>query len=429
MGTTFDIPRVISPRATEADACPLLTTAAAPRLAPDAARALLERYDVGPFDGAGQLVVVAMSGGVDSAVAALLLRERGYRVVGVNMRLYNPPDEQGHHNPCCSLDAMEDARATCRRIDIPFYAMNMAKEFDAEVITRFVDEYANGRTPNPCLECNRHVKFTHLIAKARALGAHALATGHYARIERDAHDVYRLYRALDETKDQSYVLHTLSQTQLAYLRFPLGRLRKTDTRALARAFGLPVADKAESQDICFVGKGQYAEFVRRRRPRLTEPGPIVNLRGETLGTHAGLLRYTVGQRKGLGIAAAEPYFVIRLDVATNQLVVGRREEQGTRSAEAHSVSFTSGAWPSAPFDCAALVRYRGTPYSARVEPLEHGRVRVHFAEPPQAVAPGQAIVFYAGEQVLGGGTLAAAHASATATTATLPLRLVSRPAG
>ena len=407
MATTFDIPRVLPPRVAETDACPLVAALEpVPRLNPDAAHALLEHYDIGPRDGAGRLVVVAMSGGVDSAVAAVLLRERGYRVVGVNMRLYNPPDELGHHNPCCSLDAMEDARATCRRIEIPFYAMNMAKEFDTEVISRFVDEYANGRTPNPCLECNRHVKFTHLIAKARALGAHALATGHYARIEHDVDGVYQLYRALDETKDQSYVLHTLAQAQLAYLRFPLGRLRKTATRELARAFGLPVADKAESQDICFVGKGQYAEFVRRRRPALTEPGPIVNLRGTTLGEHGGLLRYTVGQRKGLGIAAAEPYFVIRLDVEANQLVVGTRSELGVVSAEAHTVTFTSERWPSAPFQCDALVRYRGTPYAATVEPLAAGRVRIHFADPPQAVAPGQAIVFYAGDQVLGGGTLA-----------------------
>jgi tRNA-specific 2-thiouridylase len=419
MTSTFNIPRLLPPTVSEAADCPLAASLeTVPRLSAEAARSLLACYDVGPGDGAGQLVVVAMSGGVDSAVAALLLRERGYRVVGVNMRLYNPPDEQGHHNPCCSIDAMEDARATCRSIEIPFYAMNMAKEFDAEVINRFVDGYANGRTPNPCLECNRHVKFTHLIAKARALGAQALATGHYARIERDADSRYQLLRALDETKDQSYVLHSLSQAQLAYLRFPLGRLRKTETRELARAFGLPVADKAESQDICFVAKGQHADFVRRRRPALTEPGPIVNLRGETLGQHHGLLRYTVGQRKGVGVAAAEPYFVVRLDVDANQLVVGTRAELGVVSAEAHRVTFTSGSWPAAPFDCVALVRYRGTPYAATVEPLETGRVCVRFAEQPQAVAPGQAVVFYDGDVVLGGGTLA----STRRPTVTLPLR-------
>jgi tRNA-specific 2-thiouridylase len=245
-----------------------------------------------------------------------------------------------------------------------------------------------------------------------------LATGHYARIERGPDGRYQLLRALDESKDQSYVLHSLSQAQLAYLRFPLGRLRKTETRELARAFGLPVADKAESQDICFVAKGQHAEFVRRRRPELTEPGPIVDLRGETLGQHQGLLRYTVGQRKGLGIAAAEPYFVVRLDVDANRLVVGTRAELGVVSAEAHSVTFTSDNWPAEPFECAALVRYRGTPYAATVEPLAGGRVRVRFADSPQAVAPGQAVVFYDGDVVLGGGTLASTRRPAV----TLPLR-------
>jgi tRNA-uridine 2-sulfurtransferase len=382
-----------------------------PRLSPEEARALLSRYDVGPCDGDGRLVVVAMSGGVDSAVTALVLRERGYRVVGMNMRLYNPPDDQGHHNPCCSIDAMEDARATCQRIDIPFYALNMAKEFEAAVIDTFVHEYANGRTPNPCLECNRHVKFTHLISRARMLGAVHLATGHYARIERDDAGVYHLHRALDTSKDQSYVLHTLSQEQLAYLLFPLGRLRKTEVRELARGFGLPVADKAESQDICFVGKGQYAEFVRRRRDGLTVPGPIVNARGETLGQHRGLLHYTVGQRKGLGVAGPEPYYVLRLDTTGNRLVVGTRSELAFTTLDATSVSLTSDAWPSTPFDCQVVVRYRGTPYTASVEPLEPGRVRVHFVEPPAAVAPGQAVVFYQGDEVLGGGTIAATRAA------------------
>ena len=404
---TFNIPTLL-PRATDGDACSWRAPAApVAQLSSDASRALLARYDVGPPDGAGRLVVVAMSGGVDSAVAALVLRARGYHVVGVNLRLYNPPDDRGQVNPCCSLAAMEDARATCQSIDIPFYALNMAKEFETAVIERFVDEYANGRTPNPCLECNRHVKFTHLIEKARALGAVHLATGHYARIERDTDGVFRLRRALDDTKDQSYVLHTLTQAQLAYLLFPLGRLRKSETRELARAFGLPVADKPESQDICFVGKGDYAEFVRRRRPALSEPGPIVDLRGTTLGQHKGLLRYTVGQRRGLGVAAAEPLFVLRLDLERNALVVGTRAEMGVASVIAERVTLTSDAWPTAPFDCAARVRYRGMPYAATVEPLAPGHVRVRFAEPPQVAAPGQAIVFYDGDEVLGGGTLTA----------------------
>jgi tRNA-uridine 2-sulfurtransferase len=388
--------------------CPLsLPVAALPRLTQDEARALLSRFDVGPVDGNGRLVVVAMSGGVDSAVTALVLRERGYRVVGLNMRLYNPPDNRGHINPCCSIEAMEDARATCQRIDIPFYALNMAREFEDTVIHTFVSEYALGRTPNPCLECNRQVKFKHLFSRARLLGAEHLATGHYARIEQDAGGAYRLYRAFDETKDQSYVLHTLSQEQLAYLLFPLGRLRKTEVRELARGFGLPVADKAESQDICFVGKGGYADFVRRRQPGLTDPGPIVDVRGRHLGQHRGLLNYTVGQRKGLGIAGPEPLFVVRLEPEGNRLVVGTRADMGFTRLKAAGVTLTSDLWPSEAFDCSVVVRYRGTPYEATITPLEPGHVDVQFVESPSAIAPGQAVVFYRGDEVLGGGTIAA----------------------
>lgn len=387
---------------------------ALPRLTAEEARALLARFDVGPIDGAGQTIVVAMSGGVDSAVTALLLRERGYRVVGVNMRLYNPPDDDGFINPCCSIDAMEDARATCQRIDVPFYAMNMAREFEAGVIDRFVHEYASGRTPNPCLECNREVKFRHLIAKARMLGAAGLATGHYARIDRDAAGVYHLRRAVDERKDQSYVLHTLDQQQLAYLRFPLGQLRKTDVRELARGFGLPVAEKPESQDICFVASGEHAGFVARRlgddAERMTTPGPIVDGSGAVLGEHHGLLNYTVGQRKGLGIAAREPLYVLRLDPRRNLLVVGPRSELATSEIVADGVSFTSGVWPAAPFDCQIVVRYRGTAWAATVQPGERGHVVVRTSALGGAVAPGQAIVFYADDEVLGGGTIRATDA-------------------
>lgn len=405
----IEVPGVRAVSAASDDtACPLrgpLTEI--PRLSREDARALLSRFDVGPVDGDGRLVVVAMSGGVDSAVTALVLRERGYRVVGMNMRLYNPPDDQGHHNPCCSIEAMEDARATCQRIDIPFYPLNMAKEFEASVIDTFVNEYANGRTPNPCLECNRHVKFKHLIARSRLLGAEHLATGHYARIERDVDGTYHLYRAVDASKDQSYVLHTLSQEQLAYLLFPLGRLHKTEVRELARGFGLPVADKPESQDICFVGKGQYASFVQRRRDDLTTPGPILNTRGEVLGEHRGLLHYTVGQRKGLGIAASEPLYVLRLEPSANRLVVGTRAEMTFTTLDATGVSLTSDEWPQEPFECDVVVRYRGTSYAATVEPQQQGHVRVSFVEPPTAIAPGQAVVFYRCDEVLGGGTIAA----------------------
>ena len=243
---------------------------------------LLSPDRIGPADGAGKTVVVAMSGGVDSAVTALIMRERGYRVVGMNLRLYSPDDPVQVANPCCGIPAMDDARATCSLLGVPFYAVNMESEFSEAVVDRFVHEYAAGRTPNPCLECNRHVKFRHLVHRAKLLGADCLATGHYARIVQGdpaAGEPHRLYRALDRRKDQSYVLHTMTQEQLAYVRFPLGNLTKPEVRVLARHFGLPVADKEESQEICFVGgagKGAYAKFVAKRRPDVTQPGEIVD---------------------------------------------------------------------------------------------------------------------------------------------------------
>lgn len=379
------------------------------RLSPDEAERLLANYDVGPKDGHGRTVIVAMSGGVDSAVAALLLRERGYNVIGMNMRVYTPTEDDEYINPCCSIESLENARVTCQGMDVPFYPLNVQKEFERVVINYFVDEYAQGRTPNPCLACNRYVKFRHLISKARFLGADFLATGHYARIERDEHGIFHLCQAADDTKDQSYVLYMLTQEQLGYLLFPLGRLKKTEVRELAHAFGLPVADVPDSQGTCFVGKGAYADFVSKRRPGLTEPGQIVDSRGTVLGMHQGLLQYTIGQRRGIGVAGPEPFYVLRLDLEQNQLVVGTRDEMGFTALIAHEVDFVSGEWPSERFECGVTVRYRGTRYHSEIEPLEDGKARVHFADLPSAVAPGQAVVFYRGSEVLGGGTISAAE--------------------
>lgn len=379
------------------------------RLSPDEAERLLANYDVGPRDGNGRTVVVAMSGGVDSAVTALLLRERGYNVIGMNMRVYTPAEEDDYINPCCSIESLENARATCQGMDVPFYPLNVQKEFERVVINYFVDEYAQGRTPNPCLECNRYVKFRHLISKARFLGADFLATGHYARIERDEHGSFHLRQAADDTKDQSYVLYMLTQEQLGYLLFPLGRLKKTEVRELAHAFGLPVADIPDSQGTCFVGKGAYADFVSRRRPGLTDPGQIVDSHGTVLGEHQGLLQYTIGQRRGIGVAGPEPFYVLRLDLEQNQLVVGTRDEMGFTALVADQVDFVSGQWPSERFECEVAVRYRGTRYHSEIEPLNDGKARVHFADLPSAVAPGQAVVFYRGDEVLGGGTISAAE--------------------
>lgn len=374
----------------------------------DAARAILADGRIGPRDGAGRTAVVAMSGGVDSAVTALVMRERGYTVVGMNLRLFSPHDEDHRANPCCGTPAIEDARQTCATIGIPFYAINMEVEFGDAVIGRFVDEYAAGRTPNPCLECNRHVKFRHLLQRARQLGADTLATGHYVRIEREPDGSARLFRAADDRKDQSYVLYTLSQEHLRYLQFPLGNLTKPEVRTLARGFGLPVADKAESQEICFVGNRSYADFVAERRPDVTVPGDIVTEDGDVIGQHRGLVHHTVGQRRGIGVAAAKPYFVLRLDTGGNRLVVGDRDRAQAMAATAFDVSFTSGDWPTGPFRCAAVVRYRGAPVDAVVTPgvSGSGTVRVDFADGQGPIAsPGQAIVFYLGDEVLGGGTI------------------------
>lgn len=375
------------------------------RLTPAEAERVLANYDVGPRDGAGRTVVVAMSGGVDSAVTALILRERGYNVVGMNMRVYTPAEDDDYINPCCSIESLENARATCQGMGVPFYPLNVQKEFERVVINYFVDGYAQGRTPNPCLECNRYVKFRHLIDKARFLGADFLATGHYARIERDDNGLFHLHQATDDTKDQSYVLYMLNQEQLGYLLFPLGRLKKTEVRELAHAFGLPVADIPDSQGTCFVGKGAYADFVSKRRPGLTEPGEIVDARGAVLGTHQGLLQYTIGQRRGIGVAGPEPYYVLRLDLEQNRLVVGTRAEMGFTALLAEDVDFVSGTTPGTRFECEVAVRYRGTRYHSEIEPLTDRTARVHFVDVPAAAAPGQAVVFYRGDEVLGGGTI------------------------
>lgn len=372
---------------------------------------LLVEEKIGPRDGEGKTVVVAMSGGVDSAVSALIMRERGYTVVGMNLRLFSPEDEDHRANPCCGIPAMDDARATCATIGVPFYAINMEIEFGGAVIQKFIDEYAEGRTPNPCLECNRHVKFRHLVQRAKLLGADCLATGHYARIERGdpaRGTPHRLLRAVDDRKDQSYVLHTLTQEQMGYIRFPLGNLTKPETRRLARAFGLPVADKAESQEICFVGNRSYADFVAEHRPDVTKPGEIVTKEGDVVGQHKGLVHHTVGQRRGIGVAAKKPYFVLHLDTDANRLVVGDREDAEAGALAATEVSMTSDAWPTEPFPADVVVRYRGTPHPATVRlgsAEDHTATIILDGDRGPIASPGQAVVFYRGDEVLGGGTI------------------------
>jgi tRNA-specific 2-thiouridylase len=342
----------------------------------------------------------------------------------MNLRLFSPNDPDHRANPCCGLPALSDARRTSARIGIPFYALDMEHEFAESVIERFVDEYVQGRTPNPCLECNRHVKFRHLVTKSRQLGADGLATGHYARIVRADPTApagspaarHRLLRAVDDLadgrKDQSYVLYTLDQDQLGYIHFPLGNLTKPEVRTIARAFGLPVADKKESQEICFVGDRSYAAFVAERRPDAARPGEIVDSAGTVIGQHEGLLHHTVGQRRGLGIASPQPLYVVGLDTAANRLVVGPKTAATARELTLDRVSLTGGM-TTGPLAADVMVRYRGqvTVGEVTVTPSpdddRYGTATVRFDAAGPVASPGQAAVFYApgSDEVLGGGTI------------------------
>jgi tRNA-uridine 2-sulfurtransferase len=365
-------------------------------------------------------VVVGMSGGVDSSVAAALLQQQGHEVIGIMLRLWSEPaTEDGlepvTENKCCSLESMTDARRVAAQLDIPFYVVNVEQPFQHTIVEHFYDEYVAGRTPNPCLRCNRHIRFTLLLERALAIGAEYLATGHYVRVDDDPETgLRRLRRGVDDSKDQSYVLHVLSQWQLRHALFPLGELTKPQVRALAGELGLPVATKAESQELCFVAGNDYRGFIRRYGTATGRaapaPGAIVDGAGNVLGRHEGLANYTIGQRKGLGVTAREPLHVLRLDAPRNAVVVGPAAalEQDTVTVE--GVAFQSGTWPEQPFDALVKLRYKAPAVPATVIPLPEARAEVRLSLPQRAITPGQAAVFYAapsGEQVLGGGLIAA----------------------
>ena len=368
-----------------------------------------------------------MSGGVDSSTVAAILRDHGRPIVGLTMQLWNQrrlPQLQGDGpapHRCCSLDDVYDARRVAEHLAIPYYVINFEREFEDTVVRPFVADYLSGRTPIPCTHCNNHVKFDQLLATARQIGADRIATGHYARVRHNRETGrYELLRAVDESKDQSYFLFGLTQEQLARTEFPLGELTKQEVREIARRLAVPVAEKPESQEICFVPTGNYVRFIESYLQEqgtvgregggnvpalgeLGEPGEIVSTSGEVIGRHNGLHHYTVGQRRGLGLAAGHPVYVVALDRENNRLVVGEDGELRRSTCEVLNVNWIPYTVPVNPVRAKVRIRNRHIPADAEITPLDATTARVTFVEPQRAITPGQAAVFYDGERVLGGG--------------------------
>jgi tRNA-specific 2-thiouridylase len=349
-------------------------------------------------------VVVAMSGGVDSSVAAALLVEQGHDVIGMMLRLWSEPGRD-ESNRCCSPDSMALARRIASKLGIPFYVVDSKEIFRTIVVQGFIDGYAKGITPNPCIACNREIRWKFLLDHALALGAEYLATGHYARVDGTSPGAFSLLRGKDPQKDQSYVLHILEQRHLVKALFPVGEYLKSEIRDLAVHYGLPVAQRPESQDLCFLGGDDYRDFLARNYPNATQPGPIVSREGAHLGEHQGLAFYTIGQRKGLGIASPQPYYVQTKDIRQNALIVCRKEELGHRMLTAQHVNWISGQPLQSPARLQVKIRYKAQEAWALVTPLEDGRVEATFDAPLRDITPGQAAVFYQEDFCLGGGLI------------------------
>jgi tRNA-specific 2-thiouridylase len=364
-------------------------------------------------------IAVAMSGGVDSSVASAILKNQGHSIVGFTMQLWNQrrrlsPDGEPQPSRCCSLDDVYDARLVATEMGFPFYVLNLEEEFERAVVRPFVEDYLSGRTPIPCVSCNTKLKFARLVKVAQEVGANQVATGHYARVEyNQTTQRYILKKGRDLSKDQSYFLFEMTQKQLAAAVFPLGDMTKAQVRELAREFGINTAEKPESQEICFVPDGNYAGFVEdyaksemgldaANSPAMAE-GKITTTDGQIVGEHGGLHKFTIGQRKGIGIAAPDPLYVVKIDVPLNQLVVGRKDELLGKSFTANGVNWISIAPPTEPVRASVRIRYRAVEAPATITPLSGGEVRVDFDEGQAAITPGQAAVFYDDDAVVGGG--------------------------
>lgn len=351
--------------------------------------------------------LIAMSGGVDSSVASLLIKNAGYDCTGITMKLYENEDIGiKKSNTCCSLDDIADARAVCNRLGIPYYVFNFRDSFNEEVIERFIKAYENGSTPNPCIDCNRFIKFDRLMRRMAELEMDYVVTGHYARIEYDEEsDRYLLKKAVDDTKDQSYVLYSLTQDQLRHTLFPLGAMRKTEVRKIAEENGFINAKKHDSQDICFVPDGKYAEFIEGYTGKKYEHGDFIDKSGNILGEHKGIIRYTIGQRKGLGLALPAPMYVCEKDLENNKVILGSNDDLFTSELYADNLNLITCDKINEPIKIKAKVRYNQKEQPAIAEQIDKDRIHIVFVEPQRAICKGQAVVMYDGDTVVGGGTI------------------------
>lgn len=358
-------------------------------------------------------ILIAMSGGVDSSVAAGLLCREGNECIGATMKLYHNEDAGiPRAHTCCSLDDVEDARSVCYKLGMPYYVFNFSDDFGEKIIDKFVRSYETGLTPNPCIDCNRYMKFDKLYERAKILGCDHIATGHYARITQE-NGLYQLRKAYDETKDQSYVLYDMTQERLSRTLFPLGELRKAEARKLARESDFINADKPDSQDICFVPDGDYAKIIELRTGKKAEPGNFIDKDGHILGRHSGIIRYTIGQHRGLGLSLSQKYFVCEIRPEDNTVVLGASEDLFHRGVKVRDMHWIAGSAPGESFRCKAKLRYRHPEQPVSVTVLDNGEVRLLFDEPQRAPTPGQYAVLYDGDIVLGGGVIAGTFAEDT----------------